>query len=357
MSKANGLVSPSWRGADRVADTRLTLRQAAAVLGVSESAIRKRVERGTLSSDKGPDGRRYVYLDTVEDNMADRGADASAPREHDALISELRAHNGTLREQLEAERHAHAEARRIIAGLVERLPAIEAAQEARESPQTVEEEPERAETGRTAGEVQESAASPHQRSGWLAPVNKIPWWQYVLGTPTAIIAAGIIAALAWPLVAYLVPPRYPLQVIFVGWAWFLIPGTFGFWVGLKLESPIRWGRSVLTGAIFGLVSGVVLSTLFIDIGWTIENNSIPFLLLMFLLICLPPILAYVSGELIGKALQRRRAEEGYSEIPAHLAQRSNWTPRNQAILGFAGTLIAALLSLVGTIISVTLGGG
>jgi hypothetical protein len=126
-----------------VADTRLTLRQAAAVLGLSESAIRKRVERGTLNSDKGPDGRRYVYLDTVEDDMADRGADASAPREHDALIPELSAHNGMLREQLEAERHAHAEARRIIAGLVERLPAIEAAQEARESPQTVEEEPER----------------------------------------------------------------------------------------------------------------------------------------------------------------------------------------------------------------------
>ena len=56
-----------------MADTRLTLRQAAAVLGLSESAMRKRVERGTLSSDKGPDGRRYVYLDTVEDDMADRG--------------------------------------------------------------------------------------------------------------------------------------------------------------------------------------------------------------------------------------------------------------------------------------------
>jgi hypothetical protein len=65
-----------------VADTRLTLRLAAAVLGLSEFAIRKRVERGPLSSDKGPDGRRYVYLDTVEDDMADRGADASAPREY-----------------------------------------------------------------------------------------------------------------------------------------------------------------------------------------------------------------------------------------------------------------------------------
>jgi hypothetical protein len=110
----------------------LTLREAAARFGVSESAIRKRVERGTLRSDKGPDGRRYVYLDTG----ADTGADQSATGESGALISEMRAHNATLREQLEAERQAHAEARRIIAGLVERIPP---AIEAPGAPQTVEE--------------------------------------------------------------------------------------------------------------------------------------------------------------------------------------------------------------------------
>jgi hypothetical protein len=125
-----------------MADTRLTLRQAAAVLDVSESAIRKRVERGTLRSDKGPDGRRYVYLDTVADNMVDEGAETSAPPERDALISGLRAHNDTLREQLEAERQAHAEARRIIAGLVERIPAIGAPQETSQASGTIEEEPE-----------------------------------------------------------------------------------------------------------------------------------------------------------------------------------------------------------------------
>ena len=76
------------------------MRQAAARLGVSESAIRKRVERGTLRSDKGPDGRRYVCLDSGADNMSDKGADASTTHEPDALISELRTHNDTLREQV-----------------------------------------------------------------------------------------------------------------------------------------------------------------------------------------------------------------------------------------------------------------
>src|SRR5215211_3422969 len=134
-----------------MADTRLTLRQAAAVLGVSESAIRKRVERGTLRSDKGPDGRRYVYLDTVTDNMLDEGADTSISPERDALISELRAHNDTLREQLEAERQAHAEARRVLMAALERIPPqLEAPSELRGTPETVEEERERAEEPRSA---------------------------------------------------------------------------------------------------------------------------------------------------------------------------------------------------------------
>jgi hypothetical protein len=62
-----------------------------------------------------------------------------------ALISAKDETISTLRDQLEAERQAHAEARRIIAGLVERIPAIEAPSEARESPQPVEEESGRAE--------------------------------------------------------------------------------------------------------------------------------------------------------------------------------------------------------------------
>jgi hypothetical protein len=94
--------------------------------------------------------------------MADEGADA-APHERNALISELRAHNDTLRGQLEAERRAHAEARRIIAGLVERIPAIEAPSEARESPETVEEEPERAEPLSDRVEAQEGVHRPWWR--------------------------------------------------------------------------------------------------------------------------------------------------------------------------------------------------
>jgi hypothetical protein len=132
-------------GADRVADDRLTLRQAAAVLGVSESAIRKRVERGTLRSDKGPDGRRYVYLDVAQqgaDTVTDKGEDASVTGERDALISSKDQTIAVLQEQLDAERAAHEQTRRLLGGALERIPAIEAPSNAPEAAETTTQEPE-----------------------------------------------------------------------------------------------------------------------------------------------------------------------------------------------------------------------
>jgi hypothetical protein len=63
--------------------------------------------------------------------------------EPDALTSELRDRLRYVEGQLEAERQAHAEARRLLMAALERIPPqIEAPQEARESPETVEGEQE-----------------------------------------------------------------------------------------------------------------------------------------------------------------------------------------------------------------------
>ena len=98
-------------------------------MGVSVDAMRSRIKRGTIAHVR-EGGRVYVLLGadqatTSHDQPTDR------PGESNALISEMRGRIEDLREQLEAERQAHAEARRIIAGLVERVPpAIEAPERA-----------------------------------------------------------------------------------------------------------------------------------------------------------------------------------------------------------------------------------
>jgi hypothetical protein len=159
-------------GADNRADERLTLREAAARLGVSESAIRKRVERGTLRSDKGPDGKRYVYLrSTVADTMADTGADMDAahvPSSYaEALLSEMRDRVAFLERELERKDA-------ILLNMTEAMKAIappaneEPLQEASEAPQTATEQPGRGGAQTPLPEAQEG----EQR----------PWWRRWFGT-------------------------------------------------------------------------------------------------------------------------------------------------------------------------------
>jgi hypothetical protein len=131
---------------------RLTVDQAADALGVTAEAIRGRIRRDTIDHER-VSGRVYVLL--PDEQQTEQTTDHTAE-----LIR-------TLQEQLAAERQAHAEARRIIAGLVERIPAIEAPNEASDTPETVEEEPERTEPHSATGEAQEGA----QR----------PWWRRVFG--------------------------------------------------------------------------------------------------------------------------------------------------------------------------------
>jgi len=134
---------------------RLTVDQAADQLGISMDAMRARVKRGTVATER-EGGRVYVLLDTAQDTAQD------AP--HTDRTAELIA---TLQKQLEAEREANRENRRIIAALTSRIPAIEAPQEPPEPPQTAPEEPERAEPRSDVPGAQEGV----QR----------PWWRRVFG--------------------------------------------------------------------------------------------------------------------------------------------------------------------------------
>jgi DNA-binding Lrp family transcriptional regulator len=138
---------------------RLTVPEAAQALGISPEAVRNRLSRGTLESAK-EDGTVYVLL---EADRVRHTANAShdIPGETGAVISAKDETIRVLRDQLEAEREASAELRRIVAGLVQRVPELEAPSETRAS------SPEAASERGARGDASESSQEPTQRRSWL----------------------------------------------------------------------------------------------------------------------------------------------------------------------------------------------
>jgi hypothetical protein len=130
-------------------------------MGVTVDAIRKRVARDTIPNEKDEHGRVWVLLDTDQDTASkvrDTGQPQSAT---DALISQMQERIASLERQLDQEREANSEHRRLLLRALERIPPQ---LEARESPQTAEEEPERAQPRPAAGEAQEGT-------------QRRPWWR------------------------------------------------------------------------------------------------------------------------------------------------------------------------------------
>jgi hypothetical protein len=136
--------------------------EAAELLGITAEAVRMRIKRGTLRSERQA-GRVFVLLGQGQPTKQP----TDRPDEPNALISQMQGRIDSLERQLEEAAERDRENRRIIVALTSRIPAIEAPSEARESPQTVEEEPERAEPRPATVETQE-------------PVRR-PWWRRMFG--------------------------------------------------------------------------------------------------------------------------------------------------------------------------------
>ena len=120
---------------ERTSD-RLTVAEAARLLGLSAEAVRMRIKRGTLASEK-VGSTVYVLLDTDPTRSnADKTTDRTAETTTDqtSLVEVLRDQVAYLREQLDQEREANRENRRIIAGLVQHVPGLEAPPDPQESP-------------------------------------------------------------------------------------------------------------------------------------------------------------------------------------------------------------------------------
>ena len=111
---------------------RATVEEAAKLLGTSENAVRKRIERGTLHSEK-VQGVRYVLLldGDMSQHATDAAGDSVTDISHDIAL--MQAHLDSMQEQVgylksvvqtrdeELRRKDH-----IIAALTERIPELEA---------------------------------------------------------------------------------------------------------------------------------------------------------------------------------------------------------------------------------------
>jgi hypothetical protein len=130
---------------------RLTVPQAAAHLGMTEAAVRGRIKRKTLQSER-ESGTVYVLLEGDEP-PTNRDEPSGEPTDKSERVEDLREQVAYLRRQLDEEREARRRADTILVQLsaanaeqARTIRAIEApaSEEAPEAAETIEEEPERA---------------------------------------------------------------------------------------------------------------------------------------------------------------------------------------------------------------------
>ena len=153
---------------DRTSSGHVTVEEAARLLDVSVDAVRKRIERGTLHSEK-VGKTRYVFLDddmTQQDtHRIGHDTDPDADRtQHDSdmtpLVASMQDQIDTLKQELEDWKE---EARRkdaILMTMAQRIPELETPSEAPEPPVS---SPEATDKGTAPPEQQE----PPQRRSWL----------------------------------------------------------------------------------------------------------------------------------------------------------------------------------------------
>jgi hypothetical protein len=133
---------------------RVTVPEAAELLRVTESAVRKRIQRGTIPWDKDVEGRIYVYVDPSETSLEtgqDKSRDESLGQSRNELLEVYREQVEFLRRELERKDT-------IIMSLTQRIPELEAAPEPRDAP-------ERDTQG--ASKATATPPEPEQRRSWL----------------------------------------------------------------------------------------------------------------------------------------------------------------------------------------------
>jgi hypothetical protein len=247
-----------------------------------------------------------------------------------------------LREQLQAERQAHAEARRIIAGLVERIPAIEAPSDERESPVG----PAAPGKDRTEGGEGTEVGCPSQLE--FGAYLRVAAFSLVVLIGLSIGAILVDAALREA--PYIDPWAYAAGALC------LFPIGFGFAFGYLTVGNLtpRIGASallvVLPSALLMIVVGAALlgyaGITVVRLLYSIPVRAFdPEVVLIPAGVSLSGAMFFLFSALVGHALHRQGADE--SGVSAHAL-----TPLQQALIGVLGAFITAVFSFCGVLVQV-----
>lgn len=156
----------------------MTQQEAAQELGVSTEAVRMRVRRGSLESRKEDSGRVVVWV--VSDRTESARETAQQPGEGSELVEALEARIESLERSLEHERESSRRKDHIIAGLVQRVPELEASQGTSE-PSTDQEPREESENRSQHPEKEEDPSARSLDEETHSPAQRRSWWRRLLG--------------------------------------------------------------------------------------------------------------------------------------------------------------------------------
>jgi hypothetical protein len=312
-------------------------------LGVSTEAIRGRIRRGTIRHERAG-GRVYVVLDERPIN--------DQPSDHTTELI------NTLQEQLQAERAAHAEARRLLAAALERIPpAIEPpggpteATEQREYP--------------------EPTPKDTQGVGQVAPPGPRRLVLYTLWTlATVVPGLASFVVFVWEDMLSTGPGSGGVTgpFLYLVLPTLALPAVFGFWYGgyYREHRETLFRRNLLIGAITGLGSSVTqVFTLLLFTYGVLGEVSVqdvglagtfgpPPVLRTFL----STFFFFVFAALLRQARQPSRDASGVpASPPAPQGPVGGWTPRQQAMVGLIGTIITALFTFLGVLVEVLFANG
>jgi hypothetical protein len=148
---------------------RVTAQEAAEYMGVTVEAVRGRIRRGTVQSEKAADGTMYVLLDAEQlrptgNHPSDKSNDQTL------LVTRLENEVDYLRQEVEDWKEEARRKDHLLAAALDRIPAIEAPKE---------EPPDTRESPVTASESDaKGAAVPHESA---ESEIKQSWWQRLFG--------------------------------------------------------------------------------------------------------------------------------------------------------------------------------